>query len=307
MKVSVVLCTYSDDLFDDFIEAAESVLNQTYENIELIIVVDGNDRVCEMVKGEYGENDTVRIFCSDTNQGLSASRNIAIDKATGDVMAFIDDDAIADPSWIEELVGVYDSNEDAIAAGGRMAPEWVAGKPSFLPEEYYWLVGVTHRGFAEAGEEVRNTFGSNISFRTDVLRELGGFEPSVGRQGEKNLQKHETEFCARMRRDYGRGVIYNPDAVVYHKVFEYRTRKRWLAERAFWQGYSNRAMEVIVPEDATTAEESAYLRKLLFEFFPQRVINTLKRPSYANAQRLLALILLTGLVGIGYIYGLVKW
>lgn len=307
MHVSVVVCTYSPSLFEDFCDAVESVLDQTYDDVELLIVVDGNEEVCELVTAEYGEDDRVRVFCSDENQGLSASRNIAIEHVQGEVTAFIDDDAVADPEWIAELVEVYESDEDVIAVGGRMAPMWVAGEPTFLPEEFYWLVGVTHKGFASPGDEVRNTFGSNISFKTDVLRELGGFEPAVGRQGEKNLQKHETEFCARMRRDYGRGVVYNPDAVVAHKVFDYRTRKRWLAERAFWQGYSQRAMEVIVPEESTTTEESEYLRRLLFEFFPQRIVRVLTRPSVVEVKQLTALVVLTGLVGLGYVYGVVTW
>jgi len=183
-----------------------------------------------------------------------------------------------------------------------MAAEWVAGEPEFLPEEFYWLVGVTHREFAEPGEEVRNTFGSNISFRRDVLESLGGFEARVGRQGEKNLQAHETEFCSRMRREYGRGVVYNPDAVVYHKVFDWRTDKRWLAERAFWQGYSKRVMESLLPDEGI-AEESAFLSDLLLRFFPGRVRRLVSSPTVAELKQLVALGLLTGLVGSGYLYG----
>ena len=187
-----------------------------------------------------------------------------------------------------------------------MTPIWIAGKPEFLPEEFYWLVGVTHRGFAEPGEEVRNTFGSNISFRTEVLRELGGFATEVGRQGEKNLQAHETELCARMREEYGRGVVYNPDAEVGHKVFEWRTDKRWLLERSFWQGYSKRAMESLVSEESS-AEESEFLRQLLTEFVPQRVKSLVDGPSLTKAKQLVALLGLTGTVGVGYLYGLAKW
>jgi len=89
-----------------------------------------------------------------------------------------------------------------------MTPAWVAGKPSFLPEEFYWLIGVTHRGFADGPGEVRNTFGSNISFRADVFAELGGFDVDIGgRKGDKNLQGGETELCARMREAYGQGCV----------------------------------------------------------------------------------------------------
>jgi len=305
MKVSVVICTYSEDMYEHFQESLESVRTQTYDDIEVVVVVDGNESLYDQIEADYGDLDDVEIYCNDENLGLSGSRTRAIEFVTGDVVALIDDDAVADERWIEELVSVYEST-DAIAAGGKITPLWVAGKPQFLPEEFYWLVGVTHRGFAEPGEEVRNTNGSNISFRTWVLRELGGFETDVGRQGENNLQAHETEFCSRMREEYGRGGIYNPDAKVGHKVFDYRVDKKWLLDRAFWQGYSKRAMEQIVSEDATR-EESAFLKQLLFTFVPSRIKSLVFSPSVPKLLQLVSLFVLTGTVGIGYLYGILRW
>ncbi|QCC46961.1 glucosyl-dolichyl phosphate glucuronosyltransferase [Halobellus limi] len=305
MKVSVVICTYSEEMYEHFEDSLESVQSQTYDDVEIVVIVDGNEALYERILSEYGDDPQLKIHCNDENVGLSGSRNNALEYVTGDIVALIDDDAVADERWVEELVSVYEER-DAIAVGGKMTPLWVAGKPEFLPEEFYWLVGVTHRGFAEPGEEVRNTFGSNISFKTEVLRELGGFATEVGRQGEKNLQAHETEFCARMREEYGRGVIYNPDAKVGHKVFEWRTDKRWLLERSFWQGYSKRAMETLVSEESSE-EESDFLKKLLFAFVPSRVKSLVADPDTTEAKQLFTLFVLTGTVGIGYLYGLAKW
>lgn len=305
MKVSVIVCTYSPDLYDHFVDVVESLLDQTYDEIELVLVVDGNEELYDRVVADYGDLESVQTHCNEENVGIGQSRNNGLEYATGDVVAVIDDDAVADERWVEELVSVYEST-DAIAVGGKMTPMWVAGKPEFLPEEFYWLIGVTHRGFAEPMEEVRNTFGSNLSFRREVLEELGGFDPRVGRKGDKNLQAHEAELCVRMRKRFGRGVVYNPDAKVAHKVFDFRTDKRWLAERAFWQGYSKRAMEKIVSSD-TTAEESAFLTKLVTEFVPGRIAELLREPETTKAKQLVALAVLTGLVGVGYLYGLVKW
>ena len=305
MEASVVICTYSEDMYEHFEESLESIRNQTYDDIEIVIIVDGNKTLYERVEADYGHLDELTIHCNDENLGLSGSRNRALDFVTGEVVALIDDDAVADERWVEELVLVYEST-DAIAAGGKITPLWVAGKPQFLPEEFYWLVGVTHRGFARPGEEVRNTNGSNISFRTEVLEELGGFETDVGRQGQNNLQAHETELCSRMREEFGRGVIYNPDAEVGHKVFEYRIDKQWLLDRAFWQGYSKRAMEQIVSEDATQ-EESAFLKQLLFTFVPARIKSLVVGPTVPKFLQLVAVFVLTATVGVGYLYGMVKW
>jgi len=305
MKVSVVICTYSEDMYEHFEDCLESVRAQTYDDVETVVVVDGNEALYERIEAEHGDDPGLTLHCNEENLGLSGSRNNALEFVTGDVVALIDDDAVADERWVEELVSVYESR-DAIAVGGKMTPIWVAGKPAFLPEEFYWLVGVTHRGFAEPGEEVRNTFGSNISFRTEVLEGLGGFATEVGRQGEKNLQAHETELCARMREEYGRGVIYNPDATVGHKVFEWRTEKDWLLERAFWQGYSKRAMETLVSEESSR-EESEFLEQLLTESVPSRVKALVDDPDATKAAQLLSLFVLTGTIGTGYLYGLLKW
>jgi len=305
MDVSVVLCTYSSEMYDHFKEAAESVLSQTHDEIELVVIVDGTEAVYTNAVEEYGDYANVVLHCNEENVGLLESRNTGVKLANGDVVAFIDDDAIADEQWIEELVRTYERT-DAIAAGGKMIPDWVAGKPSFLPAEFYWLIGVTHRGFPDASVEVRNTNGSNISFRRNVFLKLDGFDPAIGgRTGDANLQGGETELCSRMRAHYDQGVMYNPDAIVAHKVFEYRTRPRWLLDRAFWQGYSKRGMEVFVPE--SSAEERAFLGQLVREFGPTRVRELYQRPNRTKLKQLITLVVLTGTVGLGYLYGILKW
>ena len=305
MRVSVVLCTYDPALYDAFREAAESVLAQTHADRELVIVVDGNDAVAERVRADYDDHENVVIHASDTNRGLLESRNEGAKIASGAVVAFIDDDAVADPDWLAELVSTYE-RRDALAAGGRMVPEWVAEKPRFLPAEFYFLIGVTHRGFAEGPGEVRNTFGSNISVRREVFLELGGFDPAIGgRKGDAHLQGGETELGARLDREYGEGVWYTPDARVAHKVFAYRTDPTWLAKRAFWQGYSKRAMAVLVPNSSD--EESAFLVRLLTEFVPGRIARLLRRPTGARATQLVVLFVLTACVGLGYGYGLLRY
>ncbi|MFC7020996.1 MULTISPECIES: glucosyl-dolichyl phosphate glucuronosyltransferase [Haloarcula] len=310
MRVSVVLCTHTLDRYDDCRAAAESVLDQTYGDVELVLVSDGDEAVYERYEADFGDREDVLTHCNDENVGLLESRNNGAAVATGDVVAFIDDDAIADEHWVEALVRAYD-REDVLAVGGRMTPAWVAGKPAFLPEEFYWLVGVTHRGFGPDGDpdepgEVRNTFGSNISFDREVFLDLGGFDDDIGgRTGEKNLQGGETELCARLRSEYDAGVYYTPDALVAHKVFQYRTDPGWLVDRAFWQGYSKRGMEVFVPE--STGEESAFLGDLLFSYVPARLGGLVRSPSVAAVLQLVFLVVLTGAVGVGYLYGMYVW
>lgn len=298
MKVSVVICTYSLNTYEALIESIESVRSQTYDNTEIIVVVDGSQPLYNQISAKY---DSVITLLNDENVGLSKSRNRGVERASGDIIAFLDDDAVADERWIEELVSVY-NNREATAVGGQMVGDWVAGKPSFLPEEFYWLVGVTHRGFAKPGEEVRNTFGSNISFRREVFEEIGEFDPELGRRGSLNIQAEETIFCVRMRDIFGHGVIYNPDAIVAHKVFDYRTEPKWLLKRAFWQGYSKRVMQQLIVEGGNN--ETAFLGQLLREYIPSRIKDMVRSPTVAKLLQLLSIITFTISVGLGYCYGI---
>ena len=138
MLMSIILCMHRSDRYEDFEEALNSLYAQNYNNLEIIVVVDGNrelyDRIVESgivdadkVKGK------VKVILNEKNLGLSESRNKGIKEAKGDVIAFFDDDAVADKNWIKELVRMYEEKE-AIAAGGKILPEWEAKKPKFLPE-----------------------------------------------------------------------------------------------------------------------------------------------------------------------------
>ncbi|RRJ29863.1 glycosyltransferase family 2 protein [Halocatena pleomorpha] len=330
MRISVVVCTHTEDRLPALRDAIESVLDQTYSDRELIVVSDGNPTVAQQVQAEFGEHPDVRVRLQATNRGLLATRNTGASLAQGDVVAFLDDDAVADPKWLAELARTYqeqdiDSDLDhdyPLAVGGKMTPEWIADEPTFLPAEFYWLIGVTHRGFADGPGEVRNTPGSNFSMRRAVFEELDGFDTEIGgRQGNKQLQGGETELCARLRNRYGVGVFYTPDARVAHKVFEYRTDIRWLVTRAFWQGYSKRGMKVLLSEETTEqseapqavgrspviAEESAFLGQLVREFIPQRLFDGVRQPSFAAFSQLFMVVVFTTVVGIGYGYGVLAW
>jgi glucosyl-dolichyl phosphate glucuronosyltransferase len=303
MKVSVVICTYAMERYDVFSACVDSVLAQTYDPLEVVLVVDGNDAVFERACASYGDREGVVIRCNDANRGISYSRTRGAEIATGDIVAFIDDDGVAEPDWIEELARVYEET-DAIAVGGHARPDWVAEKPDFFPAEFYWLVGCDERGMGEHMDELRNTYGSNISFRRNVFLAVGGYDENTGRKGDRHIQAHEAPVCIRMADKYGKGVIYNTDAVVNHKLFEYRGDFRWLVFRSFWQGYSKRIMDLLLPKAA--GDKNEYLKRLMFEFVPARVRDLVREPSSAKVKQLGAIFVFTAAVGFGYCYGLLQ-
>ena len=300
MNVSVVVCTYSMDRYDPFSECVESVLAQTYEPLEIVLVVDGNDDVFKRVDDDFGDYENVVLHNNDENKGISYSRTKGAEIASGEIVAFTDDDATAEPDWIEKLVAVYEET-DAIAVGGDVQPDWQTEKPVYFPEEFYWLVGVVEPGFASDGEEVRNTYGSNISYRREAFLEVGGYDPNTGRKGDKHLQAHEAPAGIRLLEEYGKGMIFTEDAIVHHKLFDYRGDFQWLVSRSFWQGYSKRVMDLLYPN--APDNKSVYLNQLLTYFVPSRLKKLVRSPSVAEVAQLFSIIIFTGAVGLGYLYG----
>ena len=301
MNVSVVICTYSMDRYDPFSECVESVLAQIHEPLEIVLVVDGNEDVFERVNDDFGDYENVVLHNNDENKGISYSRTKGAEIASGEIVAFTDDDATAEPDWIEKLVAVYEET-DAIAVGGDVQPDWQTEKPAFFPEEFYWLVGVVEPGFASDGEEVRNTYGSNISYRREAFLNVGGYDPNTGRKGDKHLQAHEAPAGIRLLEEYGKGMIFTEEAVVHHKLFDYRGDFRWLISRSFWQGYSKRVMDLLYPN--APDNKSAYLKQLLTHFVPKRLTRLIRSPSIDEIKQLFSIFVFTTAVGLGYLYAM---
>ncbi len=315
MFVSVIVCTYRSDDYENVLDVVASLLNQTYSEIEIIIVVDGNEGLRKKIATIYNTQDNIQVIASEESIGVSGARNLGIRRARGDIIAFLDDDTVTEKRWIEDMINTYQKN-DAIAVAGAVLPIWLAKKPDYLPEELYWLVGLTYKGFAKEGvTEVRNTFGANMSFKKEVFEKLSLFNENFGfaKKGSSYIQAEEPEFALRMKNKLGKGVIYNPELIVYHKVPKSKTRLGTLLKRAFYQGSSKALLKRLSPSPIPLANEESYLKALLFHYIPRRMGGVFLRPnSLAEIEQLMFLFVSIFVVGLGFIYGyfksgLTKW
>jgi GT2 family glycosyltransferase len=256
----------------------------------------------------YDTQGNVKIMVTEESLGAFGAGNVGVKAAQGDVIAFLDDDAVGDKRWIENLVDIYEKS-DAISVGGKILPIWLSEKPDYFPEELGWLVGITHEGFAEEKvHEVRNTFGPNMSFRREVFEKIGLLNEKLGfaKGGTTYMQGAEPEFALRMKNKLGKGVIYNPEAVVYHKIPPSKTRPRTLLRRAFYQGYSKALMKRRSSSPETLATEESYLKDLLFKYIPRRIKGIFSSNSIKEFKKLSFLIASILSVGLGFVYGYVK-
>jgi glucosyl-dolichyl phosphate glucuronosyltransferase len=300
----VVVCTHSLENYSNLTGTLDSLLKQTIHPAEIIIVVDGNKGLYEKIRADYSSLKMINTLLLGKNRGISEARNAGILKAGGAILAFIDDDAIADKDWLKELAAMYQEFQ-AVAAGGKILPRWTNGAaPDYFPEEVYWLVGVTNIGFAEDKvSEIRNTFGPNMSFKKEVFQQAGLFSGGFGFSGTSLVQAEEPEMALRMKKHFGKGVMYNPKAIVYHNVNASKVKIGVLVKRAFFQGYSKALLKKreIVGDSLKT--ESSYLRFLLFKRIPARLFRI---NHAAEIKKGFVLIMVVMGVGLGYIYGRLK-
>ena len=229
MKISFIVCTYNIEFFSDTITCINSLINQDYTNKEILLVMDKNDKLYNMFLSSLPKSVNIII---NTQPGLSEARNLGIINADGDIVVFIDDDAVADKYYVSNLVKNYE-DEKIIGIYGKIFPK---GKPNY-PEELYWLGGFTNKGFPEERCEVRNGYGCNMSFRRYVFDKVGLFNTNFGRTGKKLNTCEETEFSIKALNSLnGYKIIYDPSIIVYHKVHKYRQSLRYIIKRAYNEG-----------------------------------------------------------------------
>lgn len=258
--VSVVICCYTMERWDRLLDVIDSVRVQTVVPQEVFVVVDHNE---DLYKRLIATIDDVRLVESSGPQGLSGARNTGVSLCTSDVVAFLDDDAEAAPDWLERLITYYD-DPDVLAVGGRVDPVWESGRPSYFGEELDWIVGCSYRGMPRVASEVRNVIGANMSFRLEVLRQVGGFNLDLGRQGSKPLGCEETEICIRSRMGTpGSRIVYEPAALVRHHVPAHRGTFRYMLARSWSEGISKAQVSQIVGHKRALGPERRYVRRVL--------------------------------------------
>jgi glucosyl-dolichyl phosphate glucuronosyltransferase len=257
--VSVVICAHTLDRRRQLLAALETVRAQSHQPLEMILVVDHHHELLEWVRAHAP--DVVAVE-NEESQGLAGARNTGVRAARGEVVAFLDDDAVADSDWVERLATAF-RNDDVLAVGGAVLPVWEE-RPSWFPEEFGWVVGCGYRGLPLRRSPVRNVIGCNMSFRRDVFDRVGGFAESLGRIGDRPVGCEETEFCIRIGRDRARDqVLYEPAAAVHHHVPRVRATFRYFLSRCYWEGISKSEVARRTGRDRGLASERSYTLRTL--------------------------------------------
>lgn len=267
--VAVVICAYTDKRWDDVRSAIAGLGIQSVPPAQVILVIDHNPALLERCRAELDQpvgpgGPLVEVVANAGVKGASGSRNTGVAHVTADVIAFLDDDATPEPSWVERLLAPY-LDPAVEAVGGTALPVWpTGGRPDQLTGELNWIVGCTYTGQPTEQAVVRNLMGCNMSVRREAFDAIGGFDETTGRVGTIPLGCEETELCIRLlqRRPDAR-IVFEPAALVHHRVTSQRTTWAYLRSRSLAEGLSKATMAGTVGTKDATSTERDYVRRVL--------------------------------------------
>ena len=252
MKLSVIVCTYNRyDALADCLQALRPNRQTASGKVYEVIVVDNTPEPGRRPGRSVGGGRWV--ICDEV--GLSNARNAGIAAAQGDIIAFIDDDAIAAPAWCEQVIGVFDRHPDVLAAGGKVVPEYPSsGRPIWItPKMTEYLSCVDWGEEEHVLREGEWIVGANMAFRRSVFAAGELFDPGLGRKGNIGLLSNEE--IAITHRIGAERILYNPDMVVRHVIPSDRLNQTWFRKRVFWQAMSDQLAGIGIPSNQSAWEE----------------------------------------------------
>ena len=259
LTFSVVIITRNRANYLD--EAIRNFVKQNYpkENYE-IIVVDNNsdDDTHSIVEGFKREWPNKIHYVFEPEIGMSKARNKGATVARGEILVFIDDDAIPSPHWLRDYWSIYEMFPDIVAAGGRIEPVFQTDRPKWLSDEL--LIAIGHLKLSDKETILSfpdHPFGGNFSVKREKFIRVGGFIEDF-----KNCNEERAFFYKLHLNRYRVG--YSPKASVYHQIPASRLRKQFFIKRGIKQGISNvKVISIFNPLRVPRFKDE--LSKLLFD------------------------------------------
>lgn len=300
-QLSVVICCYTDERLAGLAAAVAAVTEQLCDKDELIIVVDGNDGLCRRLRNRYGDSATPgrsTVVPNTFRRGLSGARNTGVHTATGDVLVFLDDDAVPAPDALAAVRSAFD-DPAIVALGGAVRPLWASGRePRWFPEEFGWVVGCDYRGLPPDGAPIRNPIGAAMAVRRAPLVAVGGFSDLLGRIDGVPAGCEETLMGIALTRCHPDArIIRRTSFRVQHTVPPDRMSVSYFLRRCYHEGLSKAVLTRLCGRQAALTSE----RRYVFRTLPAALWYSRRQPS-----RLLAVAAGLTVTGVGYLTGLVK-
>jgi glycosyltransferase involved in cell wall biosynthesis len=258
-RVSVVVPTFERAQW--LRRCLHALLRQTLppEAYEIVVVDNGSgddtrDTVERIAAGESAAGRSGTAGCSPSvryvfegTQGLSHAKNTGAEAARGEIVAYIDDDALACPEWLRLIAGAFSlSRPRPQVVGGPAFPLLVGRRPSWFQDRYETASWGEAPRLLERHEYF---YGLNVAFRRDLILRAGGFDPDLGMKGTALGFAEDAEVFDRLWAASGGDLVslYLPEAYVVHLIPETRVDPIYRMKRSFVIGLTQGLREAAEP------------------------------------------------------------
>ncbi len=238
IMISVVIPTYNGSKYLNL--CLKSLAEQTLDKeLYEVLIVDNNstDDTQDIIKSYIKKNTNFYYFVEKI-MGGSHARNVGWAKSRGEYVAFIDDDAIADPSWLREMINFINNYPDAKAFGGPYIGYSEIPIPGWYPPE----IGSNYLGNKVKTINLKGEWltGTNMVFKKDIFNMFGGLNEELGPKGNTCIDGEDTEFLLRLKKN-NIPIYYSPDIIVKHLIAKNRMNLKTLFTSAYNSGrnYNN--------------------------------------------------------------------
>ena len=240
--LSVVVCTRNRARLLTACLASLDEQSLERDQYEVVVVDNGSADGTPALLNRWRGAATGRVAVREPVVGLSTARNRGLAIATGEVVAFLDDDALAAPSWGAAHLAAY-REPSVVGAGGPIVLSFPEGRPAWAVTELeHWWSALDLGDDDIVFPPPHGPYGANMSVRRVAGLEVGGFDAGLGRRGRSLMSSEEADLSARLWAAGGE-LAYRAGAVVIHQVTHERLRRRWVLRRGLAQGRTNARRE----------------------------------------------------------------
>jgi len=255
--VTIVIPTHSADRWNLLVRTVASARSQALRPAAVIVVVDHNPELFRRIRRDLAG---VTVLENAYAKGVSGYRNTGAFHAETSLIAFLDDDTVADPQWLGSLVRPF-TDPAVVGTGGGIRPDWENSRPRWMPDEFLWAVGGSYAGMPTRTAPIRNVWSASMVVRREVFTAVGGFRVGFGKLGDEN-RPEDTELCLRMSAYAGGHWMYVPEAVIRHEVPARRATFSFFLHRCYAEGRGKVQMAGLHDGAGSLGAERAYLLAL---------------------------------------------
>lgn len=309
---TVIVIAYTEERWSLTCAAVESVFNQTVLPRRIVLCVEGNPEFAERFRERWRDREasvpSIEIVDSEAvadeqerlsyacHDRVSAERTRGVTLASTEIVVFLDDDATAEPDWLQRLLAPF-ADPSVVGVGGAPLPVYAKPRPRWFPFEFDWVFGCVYAGLPTHTAPTLRLIGANMAVRRESVLAVGGFHSLAD---DLDMAHRLLELSPESR------LIYEPAAIVRHYVHEDRLTWHYFWRRCFWAGRSKvSVMRGLGPAANMRADRRFVARSLSVGV--ARGLRDLLGGDLGGLERALSIIAGLALSSVGYAIGVVEW